>query len=1546
MTAPTTPRARLFLSYGRRDASDLANRLRADLEAHGYEVWQDTQRIRSGSDWQQQIEAALRECHLLVALLSPHSTRVTGSQDNVDDLDSVCLDEISVARFGRPPKPVVPVMAATCEPPLSIYRLNYIDLRDALTDEVRYQEGLKQLRAAIDDAVRGRVQYRAWENQLRPWDFSAFLNDKRQHFFGREWLFDEIERWRTADQTQALVIVGDPGTGKSAVVAELVHRNPGGQVLAYHCCQADTRETLQPARFVRNLASMIASKLPAYADRLSEPTIEDALSEAGCARDPASAFEAGILTPLDTLPPPEGGPRYLLIDALDEALALADGPARTTILDVLASRLDRLPDWLKLLATSRNDPAVLGRLRGARRLELDSHDPRNLDDIGRYVAQRLATPELQERLARAGLTIEQATRTLREKADGNILYVIRALEGIERDLYGFENLNALPPGLYGLYEGYFHRTFPDDASFAPARRVLEVIVAAQGPMREERLAATSGLDRETELPRILRRLAAYLHEQNGRYTVYHKSFADWLTAPDNRGSLHYVSMTKGHERLADLFWKEYERGPEALSGYGLTYLTTHLAAAGRWEQLEKLLCDLRYVEVKCKAGMAGRLRNDYELALEAWPGHDRYDPFNRPKPEPQPPWVAESVAAVLAGNPDVHDDRGSGPVTVALRTLTDEQRNLDPQTPRHPRGDRLPESWFGPDQGAIAALDAMRRSEAPAGSSSRFDLAVHRVQAFGTFVNTHFHVLAGFPDATLSVARNHASSGPVTQAADELLARVPQPRLFRDPRPPALPERPACLRTLEGHEYRVNCVVLALDGRAAVSAGSDKQIRVWNLDTGLCNRILIGHPKSVRSVAVSADLATAVSGGHDDTVRVWALYRGDTRRVLRGHSAYVTGVAMTPDGKLAISGSEDRTLRVWDVDAGRRLHVLKGHDAIVRAVALTPDGRLALSGAEDRTARVWDLTTGKCLRTLRGHTDTLNGVGLSADGRIAVTGGRDQTVRVWDVATGACLRIMEGATNWINDVALTPDGRIAVTVGFDMVVRVWSVATGECLRVLHGHTAWIGGVAVTADGRLAATAGSDYTVRIWDLAEGRNIEKLPGHGYWVCPVALSPDEKLAVSPGRDRQVRLWDIATGKCLHVLEGHTDWVNFAQYTPDGKTVWTASADFVLRVWDVASGKCLHVLEGHQAPSERPSKTPYGVLAVAVTPDGALAVSPGSDNTVRIWETASGKMLHVLEGHTDWPTYISLTPDGSSALTSGHDGTVRVWELATGRCQRVLEKHDDFIEGTAVTPDGRLCISAGNDLVGRVWDLQTGNCRHILSGHTRFVESVCVTPDGRYAVTPSRDQTVRVWNLADGTCVHTLDAHRYGVTGAVVTLDGQFAITSSWDNTLRAWRLATGECVAVYHAGGRAAYATVTSSGRVVCGTSDGQVHFLTLTNCPLKPPLLTAVRLRRHTVGDKPSGLPSWLSFLNPLMPTQGPFDRDLTALSPYSGRRFVVPATVLEAVRAIARSAGLTPEQPPCVSLPASAWDDPRLTATCPHTGRPLRFNPFVVDNQSP
>src|SRR5271157_352880 len=607
---PSTEKVRLFLSYGRADAEELAERLEADLSLLGFEVWRDRRKIRSGREWDDEIEAGLRTCQLVVAVLTPHAVHE----------ESVCRDELAFARCACK-LPIVPALAEPCEPPFVIFRLDYIDLTAGRDSLDQYKLGLKRLIDAIQAYMHGEPpRYRRWDDRFPQFDFGPFLYDKRRDFCGREWLFQRIDAWRAdRDRHRALLITGDPGIGKSAIVAQLVHLNPGGQVLAYHCCRADTPETLRPGRFIRGLAGMIASQLEGYASQLDDPQVEAALGEARCETDPASALEEGILNPLHRVPTPAGGTRYILIDALDEALAVRDGLSIVTLLS--PSRLDRLPCWLRVVATTRKEPDVLRRLSGLRAEEIRADERNNLDDIERFLAHRLGQPRLQGRLQASGVSPEEAIRRLREKSGGNFLWSEQALLGLETGSYDFAHLDALPTGLTGLYTAFFERHFPDDDSYAPARRVLEVVTAALEPLTPTEIAAVTGRDLDYALPPLLDRLAAYLPDRDGRRAVFHKSFADWLTeTQDPRpAGRFFVSPRRGHERLADWCWAEYQRGAEKMSPYALRHLPAQMVEAARWDDLAALLRDLPFLEAKAEAGYVFDLAADFAHSLEAVP---------------------------------------------------------------------------------------------------------------------------------------------------------------------------------------------------------------------------------------------------------------------------------------------------------------------------------------------------------------------------------------------------------------------------------------------------------------------------------------------------------------------------------------------------------------------------------------------------------------------------------------------------------------------------------------------------------------------------------------------------------------------------------------------------------------------------------------------------------------------------------------------------------------------------------------------------------------
>jgi hypothetical protein len=87
---------------------------------------------------------------------------------------------------------------------------------------VTYQAGLNQICAGIEAALRGKTLERPWRPSLEPWDFAPFLLGKRNHFTGRQRLFRNLNEWRSKEAPPALLIIGEPGIGKSAIVAALV----------------------------------------------------------------------------------------------------------------------------------------------------------------------------------------------------------------------------------------------------------------------------------------------------------------------------------------------------------------------------------------------------------------------------------------------------------------------------------------------------------------------------------------------------------------------------------------------------------------------------------------------------------------------------------------------------------------------------------------------------------------------------------------------------------------------------------------------------------------------------------------------------------------------------------------------------------------------------------------------------------------------------------------------------------------------------------------------------------------------------------------------------------------------------------------------------------------------------------------------------------------------------------------------------------------------------------------------------------------------------
>jgi WD40 repeat protein len=167
--------------------------------------------------------------------------------------------------------------------------------------------------------------------------------------------------------------------------------------------------------------------------------------------------------------------------------------------------------------------------------------------------------------------------------------------------------------------------------------------------------------------------------------------------------------------------------------------------------------------------------------------------------------------------------------------------------------------------------------------------------------------------------------------------------------------------------------------------------------------------------------------------------------------------------------------------------------------------------------------------------------------------------------------------------------------------------------------------------------------------------------------------------------------------------------------------------------------------------------VWGLAWSPRGRLLASAGSDGVVRIWETAIGTLVALLEPSAGQANAISWSPDGTT-LASGHDdGTVRLWDTDGFQQHTVLNNQGGAIVAMAWSPNGRYIAAGGEGNMIHLWDLSTKKKRAFIVKESEFIfYTVTWSPDGSLLAAGGKDGIVRIWECATGREHAILEDHR----------------------------------------------------------------------------------------------------------------------------------------------------------------------------------------------
>ncbi|KAH7517531.1 hypothetical protein FEM48_Zijuj09G0074900 [Ziziphus jujuba var. spinosa] len=282
-----------------------------------------------------------------------------------------------------------------------------------------------------------------------------------------------------------------------------------------------------------------------------------------------------------------------------------------------------------------------------------------------------------------------------------------------------------------------------------------------------------------------------------------------------------------------------------------------------------------------------------------------------------------------------------------------------------------------------------------------------------------------------------------------------------------------CMQT---RNSKVTCCHFSSDGKLLASAGHDKKVVIWNMDSLQRESTPEEHKLPITDVRFRPNSSQLATASVDNSVRLWdAANPNYCLQAYTTHNSAVMSLDFHPrKTDLFCFCDNDNEIRYWNINPFSCVRVSKGGTAQVR---FQPGVGHLLAAASDKVVSIFDVDTDKQIHSFQGHSELINYICWEANGDLLASVSQN-LVKIWSLASGDCIHELGSNGNQFHSCVFHPSYSTLLVIGGISSLELWNMVDNKSMTIA-AHETIISALAQSPVTGMVASASHDSYVKLW-----------------------------------------------------------------------------------------------------------------------------------------------------------------------------------------------------------------------------------------------------------------------------------------------------------------------------------------------------------------------------------------------------------------------------------------------------------------------------------